>query len=148
MVENQNSPFFCFVPNAYRCALITWGFLKPHGVFNRQRVVTDATTVFVLRDTGFQGSANLVDVVLDGVTIANLGQGETVTYPIEPGEHILSANFRGIGGVGLNSPVATFEVEGKEKRFFTIQLRTGALINTMTLTEVSRDSYFSIISQR
>jgi len=107
-----------------------------------------STAIFVLRDTGFSGSATLVDVVLDGVTIANLGQGETITYPVEPGQHVLTANFRGIGGIGLNEPVATFDVEGKDKKFFTIQLRTGVLVNTLNLLEITRDSYFSTTSQR
>ena len=84
----------------------------------------------------------------DPITKENLGQGETVTYPVEPGQHILTANFPGLGGIGLNEPVATFDVEGKDKKFFTIQMRTGLLVNTLNLLEITRDSYFSTTSQR
>ena len=121
---------------------------KDMGIIRQAADDASATAIFVLRDTGYPGSANLVNVVLDGVTIANLGQGETVTYPVEPGQHILTANFPGLGGIGLNEPVATFDVEGKDKKFFTIQMRTGLLVNTLNFLEITRDSYFSTTSQR
>ena len=121
---------------------------KDMGIIRQAADDASSTSIFVLRDTGYPGSANLVNVVLDGVTIANLGQGETVTYPVEPGQHILTANFPGLGGIGLNEPVATFDVKGKDKKFFTIQMRTGLLVNTLNLLEITRDSYFSTTSQR
>ena len=121
---------------------------KDMGIIRHAADDSSSTAIFVLRDPGSSGSATLVNVVLDGVTIANLGQGETVTYPVEPGQHILTANFPGIGGIGLNEPVATLDVEGKDKKFFTIQLRAGLLVNTLNLLEISRDSYFSTTSQR
>ena len=121
---------------------------KDMGIIRQAADDVSSTSIFVLRDTGYPGSANLINVVLDGVTIANLGQGETVTYPVEPGQHILTANFPGLGGIGLNEPVATFDIEGKDKKFFTIQMRTGLLVNTLNLLEITRDSYFSTTSQR
>ena len=66
---------------------------KDMGIIRQAADDSSSTAIFVLRDTGYSGSATLVNVVLDGVTIANLGQGETVTYPVEPGQHILTANF-------------------------------------------------------
>ena len=101
-----------------------------------RRAIDDpaTTAVFVLRDTGFQGSAALLDVGLNGTVIGNLGVGETVTYQIEPGLHTLTANFRGLSGVGANDPVATFEIESREKKFFAISLRTGLLVNTLILS--------------
>lgn len=112
-----------------------------------RRAVDDpaTTAVFVLRDTGYQGSAALLDVGLDGTVIGNLGVGETVTYQIEPGRHSLTANFRGISGIGVNDPVATFEIVSQEKKFFAVSLRTGLLVNTLTLSEISEDSYLSLI---
>lgn len=112
----------------------------------RQAVNDPSTTsIFVLRDTGFQGSAALLDVGLNGVVIGNLGAGETVTYQVDPGRHTLTANFRGISGVGVNDPVATFEIENQEKKFFAVSLRTGLLVNTLILSEISEDSYLSLI---
>ena len=113
----------------------------------RQAVNDPSTTaIFVLRDTGYQGSAALLDVGLNGVVIGNLGVGETVTYQVDPGLHTLTANFRGISGIGVNDPVATFEIESQGKKFFAVSLRTGLLVNTLILSEISEDSYLSLIS--
>ena len=49
----------------------------------------NSTAIAVLRDIGYQGSANLMQIGLNGVNIANLGDQEMVAQRVEPGEHAL-----------------------------------------------------------
>ena len=103
----------------------------------------DATAVVVLRQTGFSGSGALMDINLDGMTIATLGNQEMIAHLIEPGNHVIQAAFTGIGGIGVNDPVSTFEVDDGEKKYFIVQLRTGLITNTVTLIEVTRSGFFN-----
>ena len=143
MKMSKLSFYLCLATLLMRCAGTG---TKDIGAITMAATDRAATTVFVLRDTGYSGSANLLDVTLDGVIIANLGDGETVTYPVAAGNHALQVGFRGLGGVGVNEPMSTFEILEAEKKFFSIQLRAGVLTNTLLVTEVSRDSFFSIFS--
>jgi hypothetical protein len=71
--------------------------------------------VLVIRKTGFQGSAALVEVVVDGVVAGDLGNKETLAHRIPAGEHSVLVRFKGIGGLGLNKVMKTFTLENGEK---------------------------------
>lgn len=110
-----------------------------------QRIVDDssATAVIVLRDTGLPGLAALVDISVNGSTIATLGNQEITASPVEPGRHSIQAAFTGIGGLGLTKPISNFEIEEGDKKYFLVQMRSNGSVfgfpdYTVTLLEVAR----------
>ena len=115
-----------------------------------QRIVDDssATAVIVLRDTGFGGLAALMDINLNGLTIATLGNQEMTAHLVEPGNHVIQAAFTGIGGLGLNKPISNFEIEEGDKKYFLVQLPSNGSVfglpdYTVTLLEVTRRGFFA-----
>ena len=109
-----------------------------------QHVVDDssATAVIVLRDTGFGGVIALLDINLNGSTIATLGNQEMTAHLVEPGNHVIQVAFTGIWGI-LNKPISNFEIEEGDKKYFLVQLPSDGSVfgypeYTLTLLEVTR----------
>lgn len=100
----------------------------------------EESAVLVVRQTGFQGSGALVEVVVDGFVVGDLGNKEIVAHKIPPGDHSVLVRFKGIGGLGLNKVMKTFSLESGEKAFFQIGLKTGFLVNTLQLVGVTKDT--------
>jgi len=48
------------------------------------------TNLTVVRDSGYADRLRAYKIVLDGVVIGMIGNGETKTFPIVPGPHSLS----------------------------------------------------------
>ena len=104
------------------------------------------TVVAVLRHIGYANSAVLMDIRLDRISIANLGDQEMVAYPIEPGMHILEAEFSGLVAAAFAGEQSiNFEIEEGEKKYFVVQMRAGLLSNTITLLEVTRSGFSSLL---
>ena len=103
----------------------------------------NSTVIAVLRDIGYQGSANLMQIGISGVNIANLGDQEMIAHRVEPGEQILEAKFTGLGATFAGEQSLIFEINEGEKKYFLVQMRAGAFRNTITLIEVTRAAFSS-----
>lgn len=55
-------------------------------------------TVIVKRDTGFQGSACFLRILIDAAPVAELGRGEKVVLHLTPGSHVLGVSTKGLCG--------------------------------------------------
>ena len=97
---------------------------------------TDESAVLIVRQTGFQGSGALVEVVVDGVVVGDLGNKEILAHRIPAGEHSVLVRFKGIGGLGLNKVMKTFTLENGEKG---LQLQN--LSKCMSLPNLGRWGY-------
>lgn len=80
-------------------------------------------SVVVTRDGGLIGSACYLAVLLDGQLAARVGPGETVTFRIPAGEHLvgmaadpLGSGLCGLGGMAMREVSATVAPE-QTKRF-------------------------------
>ena len=101
----------------------------------------DETAVFVVRQTGMTGVAQLIEVSVDNVVIGTLGNKEVIHTSLEPGVHSVTVRFTGIGGIGINNVMKTFSLEKGEKAFYTIKLKTGLLTNKLELIGVTKDTF-------
>jgi hypothetical protein len=64
-------------------------------------------SVIVKRDTGFQGSACFLRILVDATPAADLGRGEKVVLHLWPGSHVLSVSAKGLcGGKGAETKAA------------------------------------------
>ena len=100
------------------------------------------TAVLVVRNTGYAGSAALVEVKVDGVIVGTLGEDEAISQEIQAGSHTISVRFKGLGGVGLNNVAKAFEVETGDKAYYSIELETGFFTNKLKLIGLTKDSFF------
>lgn len=104
-------------------------------------IESDQTAILVMRDTGFSGTAALVEVAVDGIPIGDLGNKESLLHPVSPGDHTVAARFKGIGGLGLNKEMKSFSVENGEKVFYQINLKMGLLTNELVLNGVTKETF-------
>ncbi len=100
------------------------------------------TAVLVVRNTGFAGSAALVEVKVDGIIVGTLGENEAISQEIQEGNHTISVRFKGLGGVGLNDVAKVFKVETGDKAYYSIELETGFFTNKLKLIGLTKDSFF------
>lgn len=100
----------------------------------------EESAVLVIRQTGFGGSAALVEVVVNGMVVGDLGNKEIIAHRIPAGEHSVLVRFKGIGGLGLNKVMKTFSLDNGEKAYFQIGLKTGLFVNTLQLVGVTKDT--------
>lgn len=104
-------------------------------------IESDQTAILVMRDTGFSGTAALVEVAVDGIPIGDLGNKESLLHPVSPGDHTVAVRFKGIGGLGLNKEMKSFSVENGEKVFYQINLKMGLLTNELVLNGVTKETF-------
>jgi hypothetical protein len=98
-------------------------------------------SVFVLRDTGYVGSAALISVALNGQSIGNVGNKETVIGRSTSGINFIEAQYSGVQGIGINATNATFQKQSNNNKYFIITTRAGLLQNSIQILEVSADSF-------
>jgi hypothetical protein len=92
---------------------------------------SQAPIVHVMRDAQFKGAAMTTTLTFDGQEIAHIESGESLTFKVEPGEHLLGLKFLG------NDPVLGILTLGiaRPKRF----------IESATRFEPGRDYFFRIV---
>ena len=69
-------------------------------VLLQQELKSNKTNIFVKRETGFAGSAALIKVGLNGVTIGEIGEQERISAISKIGNNIISASFTGLASIG------------------------------------------------
>lgn len=99
------------------------------------------TRIFVLRSTGFSGSANLINVSLNGKKIGGIGNNESISLPVSPGSKTLAVNMGGLGSLTTNKVQRQFTLKQGEKKFFVINMDVGAFGATLKLYEVSSSEF-------
>jgi hypothetical protein len=71
------------------------------------------TNLTVVRDSGYADRLRAYKIVLDGVVIGTIGNGETKTFPIVPGPHSLSLKIDWCG----SKPVKFAAADGTSVAF-------------------------------
>jgi hypothetical protein len=64
-------------------------------------------TVIVTRDSGFQGAACFLRILVEATPVADLARGEKVVLHLSPGEHVLSVSTKGLCGGKIAETKAT-----------------------------------------
>ena len=64
-----------------------------------QTNIKQGATIVVNRDSGFlSGTGCLVTLLIDGKTAARIDAGETGTFVVEPGQHVIGASNYAVSG--------------------------------------------------
>lgn len=79
-------------------------------------------SLVVKRDNGFSGSACSSRVYINGIAVVDLDTGEYYKAYIKPGEHIISAQPKGICGGGLSEA----SVRATENQDLTYRIGYGS----------------------
>ncbi len=99
------------------------------------------SSLFVLRDTGFVGSAALITVTLNGQQIAEIGNGETAIGKISSEKNYVTVAFSGIQSTWLSSSSLSFNKNGTGNKYFIIKMNASMLSNSLQLLEVTEASF-------
>jgi hypothetical protein len=108
-----------------------------------QQTNTEGTQIFVKRDTGYAGVAALVRVNLDGISIGELGNGETISADVKGSSGVITANFTGIAGIASSSGTRMFDVNKGEKLFFVIKQDVGLMSTKISIYPTDKNDFFS-----
>jgi hypothetical protein len=73
----------------------------------------NAVALTIKRDSGMMGGACNVRVFVDGVAVADLSTAEKVVVHVQPGDHIVSAQPRGICAGGMSEVAAVAKPGGR-----------------------------------
>ncbi|MBO39399.1 MAG: hypothetical protein CMM75_09540 [Rhodospirillaceae bacterium] len=115
---------------------------KQVGVLYKE-IKTNQTQIFVKRETGFAGSAALIKVGLNGISIGELGNNERLSAPTKVGSGILSAGYTLIASVGSNDASRSFQIKKGQKLFFVIKQDIGLMSTKLRIYPIDRNDFFS-----
>lgn len=102
---------------------------------------SDEARIFVKRQTGYVGSAALIEVKHNGSLISKLGEGESVSILGTIGDNTVSVNFTGLASIGVNSPVKIIKLSEAEKVFLAITLQQELFSGKLRLYEVDEKDF-------
>ena len=97
--------------------------------------------VFVQRESLFVGGGALVTILINGRNVGKLGNGEMLFVDAKPGVNFIEAKVSGVQGVGLNTAKRSFHNGGEENNFFIVTVKSGMLLNTLMLYEISSENW-------
>ena len=100
---------------------------------------TAEAKLFLLRDKGHVGSALLLNVVLNGKQVAEVGSGEMVALMPIKGTNYLQVSIGGL--MPMDSRAIQFESDGKAHRYFIASIQQGIFLNELKLTETVESSW-------
>lgn len=98
-------------------------------------------TLFVGRESGFVGSANLYNIILNGKKIGEVGAGETVIGELVPGSNTVQAKFGGFIEYEMGSDTYTFDTSNDSNKFIIVTMKMGGFSNSLRLMEVTEASF-------
>ncbi|MBO9452880.1 hypothetical protein J7426_21635 [Tropicibacter sp. R16_0] len=104
----------------------------------------DGNTAFVLRSTGYAGSAVPIAVLLNGQEVESLAVNEVGTFQTPPGKHVLNIDFKGID-LGLRTNSLTYVNDPSKPQYFVINLKQQFASAKMTISEVSQESFLDAV---
>jgi hypothetical protein len=110
------------------------------GQINTMLAEADGNTAFVLRSTGFAGSAVPIEVLQDGVVVESLSVNEVGEFKAEPGEHTLTLDFKGID-IGLTTKSLQYVNDPNRPQYFVISLTQRFMTAELSISEVSPQSF-------
>ena len=102
---------------------------------------SDEARIFVTRDTGFVGSAALIDVKHNGSLVSKLGAGESVSILGTIGDNTVSVNYTGMAAIGMNSPLKTVRLSEAEKVFLSITYKQELFSGKLRIYEVDEKDF-------
>lgn len=108
-----------------------------------QEIISTDTLIFVQRDTGYVGSAALIEISHNGRSVSKIGDKESISIPGVVGTNNISAKFTGLAGVGVSNPSKTFELKESEKSYFKILLQQNLFSSELKLYEITQEDFMS-----
>ena len=103
---------------------------------------TDSAAFVIARRTGYQGSAGLIAVQIDGAEVGTLGDKEVGVYEVSEGAHSIEVAYKGIAGIGVNSVSKTRQVTAGEKVYYSIQQMIGLLTTNLKMLELTKNGFY------
>lgn len=118
--------------------------LKDHAaVIEKITQLRDTNSVFVLRDTGYNGSASAVEVRLNDLSFGTIGDREVAVGKARLGENLLWADFTMFGTSGPAR--LKFESNDSSNHFFIMMQSTSFLEFDRRLLEVDEEQFRSFL---
>src|SRR6266545_2397361 len=109
---NSGRSFLCCIASSLLCGCVSTQHPNP---LPRVTAAENATTIYVIRNKNFVGSAIAANVVCDGWIIAGLYTGRFVKFQADPGSH----------SVGVAESSHALNLEPKQTYYFLITLGSG-----------------------
>ena len=100
-------------------------------------------TVFVFRDTGFQGSATLMTVTLNDVEVGKVGVNESLEFKAPAGTHVVTVKAGGLDGSLVKPGVAQIVKDGSKAHYFVVGIKQKFFGAEVTLVETNPGSYLA-----
>ena len=100
---------------------------------------TENGTVFLIRSTGYSGSADAFNVFIDDILVCRLMNDYYSAHLIAPGVHSFSVQFR--GKISKNSAEKLkVNIEAGKKYFIQLTFQIGAFTSKVYCQEITENS--------
>ena len=98
-----------------------------NSVILKEEIKTNQTMIFVKRETGFSGSGAIMSVDINNINIAKLGNGESSSTTVVPGNGILSVKWTGMATIGAEPVYEPFRIKKGSKLYYLFVLDDNKL---------------------
>lgn len=120
------------------------------GVKDQSQIVSTVQTaspdsIFIFRDTGFQGSATLMTAYLNGVEVGKIGVNESLEIKAPRGTHQVMVKAGSIDAALIDPGIATVVKNGTKPHFFIVTVTAKFMTADVNLTETTPQSYLSAV---
>jgi len=119
------------------------GGIKDQAEIQRAVQAASPNAIFVYRDTGFQGSAILMPISLNGAEVARLGVNESIEIQAPIGTNTLTVAAGGIDGSLMKPAVAQVVKNGSSAHYFVVGFKQKFFGAEITLVETTPTSYLA-----
>ena len=106
---------------------------------NRQQVQSENGTVFLIRSTGFAGSASSFSVFIDEILVCRVKTDSYSVHAIAPGMHKFAAQLSGKVQKS-KAEVLDVKIEAGKRYFIQLTLEGGILTNKVYCQEITENS--------
>ena len=117
--------------------------IKDQGQIRQSVETATPDTVFVFRDTGFQGSATLMTVALNDVEVGKVGVNESLEFTAPAGTHVVTVKAGGLDGSLVKPGVAQIVKDGSKAHYFIVGIKQKFFGAEVTLVETTPASYLA-----
>ena len=100
---------------------------------------TENGTVFLMRSTGYTGSAVALNIFIDDILVCRLMNNYYSTHLIAPGVHRFSVQFAGKKSKN-NAEKLEANIEAGKKYFIQLTFESGAFVNNIYCQEITENS--------
>lgn len=94
--------------------------LKNYGDYVSATQDSGYSNVIVYRQSGFVGGGTIFTIMLNGIELGKIGNGEFLIGEMQEGRNFLEVKVTGLQGVGLNTPRQVFEKTTDRNAYFKV----------------------------